>query len=766
MGMKPLRDVGGRWSAAPILTLLCLATMWGVAGSAGSQELATGTPGVSIIAQNGFGNPNNSFAWSMSWFKGKLYVGTGRDEACVELETSSFYFPQSGAYNANPQPNVHCPADPYNMSLQAEIWQYTPPSTPTGTTTTISTTTTTGSTKATKTTTTVPSGGTWKRVYQAPLENNPLANGKQVSRDLAYRGMTSMKDPQGNRALFAAAVTPDEYIPPLLKSHPPVILRSFDGVHWQTLHLPYVTVHYPNGNNAPMGFRSLVVWRDHLFVTATPDITGDGALFEVTNQWSNHPGLRQVSGPEYDIFEVDTFDGGLYIGTGNREVGYGVYRTFGMTNSGYFNFHQVVGDGAGRGYVITSVVSMHPYKGGLYVGASGWYNQNTIPASEMIRIAPNGQWTLVVGDPRTLPDGQTMYPTSGLYDGFFSPFAAHFWRQAVQGGGLYVGTNDWAYLVQEDKQYAWLQETALAGVLGFNIWATCDGNDWFNVTRDAFDGDEYNFGGRSIVNGGNHDQDLFIGSANQAQGTTIFDDQEEACSSLVGKSSRSVSDATAVAPTDLMTDSLKHGTLLTWDRSANASSYEIERASFSNITLGLKAPRTLPNGWWMEDATPTVTSPNAPGAVTVSLSVPGAFEPVGTTDSSDFVDPKSGKYVYEVVAKSATGKRSSPSNVEVVPSAGAPATLSALRSALGIGVVSNAARLKSNAKVGVTTTSASPRLARLLEAAGTAVAHGDDAAARRDVAAVQAAAGDNAAVAAVAARVVRRLEYARIAGQP
>jgi hypothetical protein len=92
--------------------------------------------------------------------------------------------------------------------------------------------------------------------------------------------------------------------------------------------------------------------------------------------------------------------------------------------------------------------------------------------------------------------------------------------------------------------------------------------------------------------------------------------------------------------------------------------------------------------------------------------------------------------------------------------------LSALRSALGVGVVSNAARLKSNAKVGDTTGSASQRLQRLLAAAGTAVAKGDDAAARRDVAAVQDDAGDNAALAAIAARVARRLEYARIAGQP
>lgn len=765
--MKPLQNARKRRGAALVLIILGLVTLLGVTGSATSQSLATGTPGVSVIAQNGFGNSNNSFAWSMDWFKGKLYVGTGRDEACVELETSTYYYPQTQGYDTNPQPNVHCPANPYNMSLQAEIWQYTPPTTSSGTTTTTSTTTTTGTTKTTKTTTTsVPSGGTWKRVYQSPLEKNPLAKGKQVATSLAFRGMIEWKDPQGQRALFAASVTPDEYIPPLLKSHPPTLMRSYDGVHWQMLKMPYVTVHYPNGNNAPMGFRSLLVWKNHLFVTATPDITGDGALFEVTNPWSNHPGLRQVSGPQYDIFEATTFDGALYIGTGNREVGYGVYRTFKMTPSGYFPFSQVVGDGAGRGYVITSVVSMHAYKGRLYVGASGWYNQNTIPASEMIRIAPNGEWTLVVGDPRNLPDGQTMYPTSGLYDGFFSPFAAHFWRMADQGGGLYVGTNDWAYLLQEDKQFAWLQETALAGVLGFNVWATCDGNDWFAVTRDAFTGDEYNFGGRTLVNGGDHDQDLFIGSANQAQGTTIFDDQEEACSSLVNNSSRSASSSrTATAPTGLMTDSLKQGTLLTWDRAANAKSYEVERASFSNITVGLKAPTTMPDGWTDEDATPSVTSPGAAGSTTVTLSVPGQFESVGTTENPDFVDHSSGKYIYEVIAKSAAGKSSTPSNVEMVPTAGAPATFTALGSALGVGVVSNAARLKSEAKVGMTSSS-SPRLTRLLSAAEAASAKGDDVAARRDVVALQAAAGDNDAVAAVAATIERRLQYANIAGQP
>ena len=64
-------------------------------------------PGVSIIAQNGFGDPNNSYMWSMDWFKGKLYVGTGRDEECMETATVQRYSTRRvRAYVHNPSPNT------------------------------------------------------------------------------------------------------------------------------------------------------------------------------------------------------------------------------------------------------------------------------------------------------------------------------------------------------------------------------------------------------------------------------------------------------------------------------------------------------------------------------------------------------------------------------------------------------------------------------------------------------------------------------------
>ncbi len=729
-----------------VLSTLAVIAVLGVTGAASSSPVQTGSPGVSIIAQNGFGDRNNSYAWSMDWFKGKLYVGTGRDELCIENEIVQFYYPHSNYYTSNPSPNVRCTPNAFNLPLQAQIWQYTPPAT-----------TTTTTTKGKTSSTTVSTAGKWQMVYRSPLISNPADKGHTVARDLAYRGMVTMSNSHGQTALFADADTPDEYIPALQKSHPPVLMRSFDGVHWQTMHMPAVEVHFPTGNFRPMGYRSLLVWHNHLFVTALPDFTGDGGLFEVINPFSSHPGLRQVSDRNLDIFEIQKFDGGLYIGTGSKTTGYGVYRTFTYRSHGLFDFHPVVTDGAGRGYEVTSVVSMYVYRNRLYVGSSGWYNQGTIPASEMIRIAPDGQWTLVVGNPRNLPDGQTINPVSGLYDGFFSPFAAHFWRMAQQGGGLYVGTNDWAYLVQETKQYAWLQETVLAGVLGFNIWATCDGNDWFAVTRDAFTGDEYNFGGRNLVTDGPNGQDLYIGSANQAQGTSIFDDQGEACESLVNGKRQA-----AARPGALMTESLRHGTLLSWAPTPKATGYEVMRAPFINVTLGLKAPVTLPNGWQFEDAAPTVTPVGAPGSVTETLSMAGGFEPVGTSVGSDFVDPKQGHYVYEVVAKTATGATSAPSNVEVTPFGGAPATFTAMQSALRTSVAATPARSGRISEA----VRAQSGLQRLLSAAEMASADGRDAAAERDVARVQALAGDNDTLAAVAARVERRLQYASVAGAP
>jgi hypothetical protein len=693
------------------LAILALAAGLLLPGSGGAL-IQAGAPGVSILAQNGFGERDNSYAWSMSWFNGKLYVGTGRDEQCVEEQTLQHYFPLLNAYSTNPSTDVRCPPNAYKMDLRAEIWQYTP------------------------------QAHSWRMVYRAPAtQPNPQQPSQRVASDIGYRGMVEYSEPHGRSALFAAGLTADEYLPRLLVHHPPRILRSFDGVHWKPLLLPSVVVHFPGGNVRPMGFRSLLVWKRRLFVTATPDLTGDGALFEVTRLWSKHPGLVQVSPRTLDIFEIAQFDGDLYLGCGSAKSGYSVWRTDGRHG---FHFTPVVTGGAGRGSVMTSVVSMHVYRDRLYVGASGWYNQNTLPLSELIRIQSNGSWTLVVGNPRTLPSGRIVYPISGLNDGFDSLFNSHFWRMAVQAGGLYLGTNNWAYLIKTDAKYAWFTEL-ITGALGYQLWVTCDGVDWFPVTRDAFGIGEYDFGARTLQPAPNG-QSLYVGSADQAQGTKIVVDNDPVCSSLVNVARR------VAPPRALVADAGRRGTLLSWEPSRSAKRYEVLAAAEHATTLYLKAPPTMPSGFQSEGATPKVVDPGTAGGVPVTLTVPGGFEPVASTSSSHYVAHRRGKYVYTVVAENAAGEASGPSNIQLVPEPEPPPTFGSVALAL------------SPSRATVARADGGSQQQRLLAAAQAAWHRGDRARALREIQRLGAVSAQNEQLSALIVRLQRALQYSQVPG--
>jgi hypothetical protein len=90
----------------------------------------------------------------------------------------------------------------------------------------------------------------------------------------------------------------------------------------------------------------------------------------------------------------------------------------------------VLGDGAGRGKTITSVVSMHPFKGRLCVGAL--LEPGAIAGSELIRINPNNQWSssLVTPD-RSEPKSS---PHQRDPDSFGNIFTSHFWRMQEDHG--------------------------------------------------------------------------------------------------------------------------------------------------------------------------------------------------------------------------------------------------------------------------------------------------------------------------------------------
>ncbi len=399
------------------------------------------------IAGKGFGDSRNSYAWSMAWFKGALYVGTARSAMCVERATIAYYLPYGSWYSTQPAPNVSCPPTIHDADLRAEIWRYSP------------------------------GPRRWTRVYRSPRTVNPRARGKRVARDIGYRGMVVLKEPGRPKALYVGGLTADEFIPELARRYPPRILRTTDGKHFRPLRGGPGVIHGPFGPRRPIGFRAMAVLDGALYVTASGGLTGDGVVFRVDDPSGSSPGFKQVSPSTMSVFELQAFAGRLYAGTGDFQQGYGLWRTDGGRR---LEWTPVVTDGAGRGPTITSVVSMQPYRERLYVGASGW-----------------------------------------LADGFGNPFNSHFWRMTAYKGALMLGTNDWSWSLFGTPAV----DDRLRSELGFDLYGTCNGDDWWLATRNGF-GRPYDFGVRTMAASRAR---LFIGTTNVVNGATIRQSRAAPC---------------------------------------------------------------------------------------------------------------------------------------------------------------------------------------------------------------------------------------------
>jgi hypothetical protein len=632
---------------ATALAVVAAALAPGTAGAAPRLSLparaaAVAPPAVHELARDGFGDSRNGYSWSMARFNGKLYVGTGREVPCVENITVDFFLRVSGRYVTDPFPGVRCPANPYDMDLRAEIWEYTPRT------------------------------GRWRLAYRSPATiPNPRAKGKFVPPDIAFRVMRVFRDGHGRKRLYIGGVTADEYIPELKLEHPPRILSTADGRNFRATPVHKVVVRMPYGDFRPIGLRTMRIWRGRMFVTLTPGLTGDGAIFEVTRPWSPRMArFRQITPKSMAVFETEIFKGRLYAGTGDRDNGYGVYRADG--NGPRYRFAPLVTGGAGRGQTATSVVSMHVFKDRLYVGSSGWYNEEQIPVSEIIRIAPDGAWQVVAGMPRIV-DGVLKAPISGLADGFNNIFAAHFWRMSTYRGTLIIGTNDWSWLVQTaypglDRWVVDLVKLAVAGELGFDLWGSCNGTDWAPITRNAFGsttGDD--FGARNLVAS---PSGVYVGSANYVEGTSVLNYSAPECSPRIAGAPAA---ALTAAPRRLLTDVQRAGTVVSWRGAGSAApgtTYRVLRASYAHAPLSLASPPTMASGFRLEDQLPVVAAPGSPGSTAVDLPVMSKLTPIGTTRASFFVDRtarRGERYAYQVAAVSRSGARLTPSNLQVVP---------------------------------------------------------------------------------------------------
>jgi hypothetical protein len=440
------------------------------------------------VCDNGFGDRYNGYAYSMAWFKDRLYVGTSRANLCLLKFAMPFvtmdFWPVECPYpNYTPEFEHNC--------ARGEIWAYNPPL------------------------------DEWERVYQAPLITD--AEEVEFSRDLGYRGMVVFQgesDPES--ALYVSTWSRS-------RGDGPDILRSEDGKNFVTTPKPRFKT---QGKEITVtAIRSLVPFKGKLYTApvgaakGNVNASGISLVYETRDpakgEWRcvNEPGFGGL--PDVaTIYEMAVLGDYLYAGTGGMS-GFQIWRTQAEGEPPY-HWEKVLTNGAGRGALNQGAASMIAFKDALYIGTGiqngGYDHRNKIGpgASEIVRLYLDNSWDIVVGNPR-----DNKHSLSGLYAGFNNFFCGYLWRMGIHDGWLYAGTMDWSLILQytklEERPLKAAHLIAAGGVENFvqyqggcELWRTYDGENWLPVTRRGFD-NPYNYGIRNIVS---TPYGLFIGTAN------------------------------------------------------------------------------------------------------------------------------------------------------------------------------------------------------------------------------------------------------------
>ena len=592
---------------------------------------ATGSPRLGRLkfvqaAPPGFGDRHNSWAWSMLWWKGKLYVGTNRAWHCAERAGIHAAFPLFVKYPSN-DPDADCAPDPCDLPLQAEIWRWTPET------------------------------DEWERVYQSPRDVPiPGHPGKFVAREVGFRDMAVFVEPDGVEAMYVSGVNAKFIFHPV---PPPRLMRTTDGLTFEPVPQTPGTF---LGDLDQCAFRTLAVYKERLFVSVG-SIQGDGILLESSHPAGGNNHFRQVSPPGMRMFEMLPFNGYLYVGVRDVKRGYAVLKTD-ATGDPPYAFTPVVTAGAFLLQPSRGVISMQVYKGRLYVGTDR-------PATEVIRINPDDTWDLVIGTPRETPDGW-QYPLSGLDAGFNSWLTGHIWRMAVYEGRLYIGTYNMSTHLREVPGV----EPVLEPNYGFDLYETADGWHYAPVTLTGFN-DKFNLGARSFAN---TPHGLFLGTANNWRGLQIWRGAPETVPDQA---------ATAVErrpPERLEIEYNDLKVLLSWERPAEAQQFRVWRADIADERRNVEAQPFLARVLRILRRAilplmPDLYLPPLPD----KLWIPGAYSEIGTTAQSYFEDTTAlagQRYAYYVRAETQRGDLSTPSNLVTAPPLTPPVTFDRLLKSL------------------------------------------------------------------------------------
>jgi cyclopropane fatty-acyl-phospholipid synthase-like methyltransferase len=436
------------------------------------------------VAGGGFGDPANSYAFSMAWFRDALYVGTARN--MLALVQSS---PPREPAAMNPWP-VDVPESVFSLDLRAQLWRYSPES------------------------------DAWDCAFTSPLVPGP--DGQQTPREIGYRHMTLFKRPSERYArLYVATASSNT-------RGPGAYILRYDGDELSPVSRPglgdqqvstFRTISSFDGLlcSAPTGSGRAWNAADAPAIYATPD--------PLAEDWRAISSSGFGSEANQAVYAMTAFNGHLYAGTLNPFTGYEIWK-LDLGRSGDERWRRIVAGGAGRGNLNEAAMTMCVFGEALYVGSgisNGGYDRTHgvgPGAGEVIRIHPDDSWELVVGEARVGSRGPRT-PLSGLGPGFGNPFNGYIWSMAVHDGHLYVGTFDstifalWADLRRQplERQLKLRQlgvERFVERNAGFDLFRTRDGVTWTAVTQNGF-GNPYNYGARNLVS---TPAGLFVGTAN------------------------------------------------------------------------------------------------------------------------------------------------------------------------------------------------------------------------------------------------------------
>jgi len=584
------------------------------------QDFSQGAP-------QGFNDPANTFARSMQWWNGRLYVGIQRAYACTQAAILARYNP----FIKYPpiDPTLSCAPDPADLPMRAEIWRWTPPD---------------AASPA--------DPGTWERVYQSPQDvpipgTNPV---KFVPREIGFRDMAVFTEADGTQALYVSgtsargflAVNPD-FTPGL---PPPRILRSSDGNTFTEVPSDPGTVLGSLSvieNINISSFNRMTVYNGKLYVIAGGDF-GHGVIFESANPSGGNDNFRLVSGPGQTFTYMEPFNGKLYVAQGAQPVSgvppYAILKTD-ATGTPPFAFTTVM-----TGLRLPSFYSKNSSQSIANMHAVGnalWIGSNQPP--ELVRINPDDTWDLYMGQPRQLADGTWKYPRTGMGDGFDWYFAIHIHRMQEHNGFLYLASNDEANTLTARNNAT--MNTLFSPRYGFDLFRTKNGWYMNPITQSGFEDKDpgghnnwFNYTGRTAQS---TPFGLFIGTGNDQFGEQIW---------------RGLSIGPAAVPPDLLEgESVATGNVLSWLPSPTAVKYHIFRADYYySFQLGV---------------------PFYIGGSTY----PMPFVEVGTSTNTLYSDPAAPGVAnqYYVVAEDALGNLSGPSNLTRVPSLGEKITFGGLK---------------------------------------------------------------------------------------